>query len=35
MISTKPVPKNAPLSIRDNLDRDSNGIEESDLRQEK
>jgi hypothetical protein len=35
MISTKPVPLNAPFSIRDNIDSDSKIIEESDLQPEK
>jgi hypothetical protein len=35
MISTKRVKLNAPFSIRDNLDPDSNPIKESDLHQEK
>jgi hypothetical protein len=35
MISTKPVLINAQFSIRDNLDPDSNVIEESDLQSEK
>jgi hypothetical protein len=35
MISTKPVSLNAHLSIRDNLDPDSNLTEESDLHLEK
>jgi hypothetical protein len=35
MISTKPVSANTPSSIRNNLDPDSNLIEESDLHQEK
>jgi hypothetical protein len=35
MISTTRVPKNASISIRDNLDPDSNVTEESDLHPEK
>jgi hypothetical protein len=35
MISIKPVPANAHLSIRDNLDPDANVTEESDLHSEK
>jgi hypothetical protein len=35
MISIKPVPQNASISIRDNLELDSNVIEESDLQFEK
>jgi hypothetical protein len=35
MISNKSVLMNAPVSIRDNLDPDSNVTEESDLHQEK
>jgi hypothetical protein len=35
MISTKPVPSNAHISIRDNFDLDSNIIEESDSCPEK
>jgi hypothetical protein len=35
MISIKPVRRNALLSIRDNLDPDSNVIEESDPQSEK
>jgi hypothetical protein len=35
MISTKPVPQNEYLSIRDNFDPDSNPIEESDPHSEK
>jgi hypothetical protein len=35
MISTKPLSLNADLSIRDNLDLDSNRTEESDLHPEK
>jgi hypothetical protein len=34
MISTKPLPSNAHLSIRDNLDPNSNVIEESDSHKE-
>jgi hypothetical protein len=35
MISIKPVPKNPITSIRDNLDPNSNEIEENDLQKEK
>jgi hypothetical protein len=35
MISTKPVPTNALLPIRDNLEQDSNVIEESELHKRK
>jgi hypothetical protein len=35
MISTKPVPMNAPPSIRDNFDLNSNVRQESDLHAEK
>jgi hypothetical protein len=35
MISTKPVPLNTHLPIRDNFDSDSNVSEESDLQYEK